>query len=167
MEIWENLPYLSCKHCEKPIPLPPSRHPDTSQGLGSWPKDALPRNFACHRCMHVYEYSASELHPPPVPREASRKQNKPHNVFCIELPCGAGNCASQLRIRILAAFDTGLIQDPTEVAALSEAHAIRCDIGHMQRDGKRQSAGVAIDDATLDPDWKYWEGSSSLLREWE
>jgi hypothetical protein len=109
--------------------------------------------------MNVYEYSASELHPPPVPREAFQKQNKPHNVFCIELPCDAGSCASQLRVRILVAFDREENADFWEVVALYEAHSIQCDISHKQKDGKRQSRGAVGVDGIPDPDWLRWEPS--------
>jgi len=156
MEVWEYLPYLLCRGCNQPMPLPPARHPDMSQGLGSWPKDGLPRNFICHQCTHVFEYSACELHPPPVPKVAGQKRNIPHNVLCIEMPCDTGNCPSQLRIRILVAAGIRSILDPIEVGALAVAHSIRCDNMHIQNDGTRNGTGISAD---LDSDWKLWDDS--------
>ena len=146
----KQLPYLVCQHCGKPIPLPPATRPDISLGQGSWPKDGRPRNFACHQCTQVYEYRAGQVQPPSEAGTDTSKQREPQNVVCISMPCDAGNCASQLTIRILVGIDRDPSQDAEVVGALAPAHSIRCDIGHMQRDGMRRASGIS---ARFDPDW--------------
>ena len=150
MDQKEELPYLVCKNCGKPIPLPPATHPDRYKGQGSWPTDGLPRNFACHQCMHAFEYSDFEVHPSPPRNKEASIRNKPHMVVCIDIPCDAGSCASQLRIRILAEIDKEEALDAMVVGALIQGHAIRCDIGHTQKDGTRRATGIS---SMLDPDW--------------
>jgi hypothetical protein len=112
--------------------------------------DGLPRNFACHRCTHVYEYSAHEVRPPQLQKAGGVKHLERPAVVCIDMPCDAGNCASQLRIRIVLDIDKVANLDPTVTGALAPGHAVRCDIGHTQKDGMRQAGGIS---AMLDPDW--------------
>jgi hypothetical protein len=151
MNVAPERPYLLCKHCFQSTPLPPATHPDRYKGQGSWPMDGLPRNFACHRCMHVYEYSAHEVHPSQPRKAGEAKPLERQTVVCIDMPCDAGNCASQLRIRIVLEIENVSTLDPTVTGALAPGHAIRCDIGHTQKDGMRQAGGVS---AMLDPDWR-------------
>jgi hypothetical protein len=151
MNVAPERPYLLCKHCFQSTPLPPATHPDRYQGQGSWPMDGKPRNFACHRCMHVYEYSAHEVHPPQSRKAEGVKHLEHPAVVYIDMPCDAGNCASQLRIRIVLEIDKVPNLEPMEVGALAPGHGLRCDIGHTQKDGTRRAMGVS---AMLDPDWR-------------
>jgi hypothetical protein len=147
-------PALVCKNCSQPMPLPPATNPCTSQGLGSWPKDCAPRNFLCPTCKHVFVYSAQDVRGLPV-EVAPRRANKMYNVVSIGLPCGAGNCASLLRIHTLMAFDADPLLEAPEVVAPSTAHDIQCGTGHTQS-GPSQRMGMAYD-AEFDPLWVVGE----------
>ena len=144
------LPVLSCKNCSRPIWLPPPTHPDRSQGLGMWPRDASKRTFLCPLCRHLYEYSAHDVQPPPVPADP-HKSNTSQNVVCILLPCGVKGCVALLRIHTVMAFDTDPREEAPAMLVSSIAHGIVCDKGHTQSGPiTHLSAGF---DAYFDEDW--------------
>ena len=142
------MPQLICKSCSRPILLPAAARPYASEGQGSWPKDGAPRNFSCHWCRHIHEYSAQEVKPSPASGTIGHSKDKPHNVVCIELPCDTGKCPSELRIRTLMPTDL----DPVDYAldALGPIHGIRCDKGHIQSRLPRQGSAFG---AHIDEDW--------------
>src|SRR6266853_3230989 len=98
---------LVCKNrnCSQPIALPPATHPDMSQGLGSWPMDAAPRNFLCLGCKHIYEYSPRNVVDLPLDERPTLSRKRNLSVVCIELKCGAEACESQVRIYMLSASE--------------------------------------------------------------
>jgi hypothetical protein len=151
---FDQFPALTCNNCSRHIELPRATHSDTSLGLGAWPMDGAARNFLCPVCKHVFVYSAHDVRPTPVQADP-RTGNKPYNVVLIEVPCGVGNCGSLLRIRTLMAFDADPILEAPEVVALSTAHEIPCDKGHIQN-GPAIRTGTAYN-AEFDPLWTMGE----------
>jgi hypothetical protein len=143
----ETFPAHVCK-CGNPIPLPPATHPDTSQGLGSWPMDSALRNFSCPACRSVYEYSARDVQPFP---RAGYTGSMTRSVVSIEVPCGVAGCASLLRVHTLMESDTDLRAASREVIARGTAHAIRCDIGHTLNGGQFRATSIS---SHFDDDWK-------------
>lgn len=144
------LPALPCKNCSRPIWLPPSTRPDTSQGLGRWPKGASTRTFLCPQCRHLYEYSADDVQLVPAPA-APYKSGASDNVVCILLSCGVGGCAALLRIHTAMAFDKDPREEALAMLVASHAHAIPCDKGHIQSGPITPSAPSF--DAYFDEDW--------------
>lgn len=147
----DSLPALVCKNCSRPIWLPLATHPDTSQGLGRWPKGVPKRTFLCPHCKHLYEYSARDARPVPV-LAAPYKSGRPESVACILLPCGAQSCAALLRIRTEIASDTDPRQAAPAALIAAQAHDIPCDRGHIQNGTMRSE--VAGFDAYFDEEWK-------------
>lgn len=150
--IMVNAAALTCKNpnCARPIPLPPAKRPDKFQHQQLWPTDGAPRNFLCPSCKHVYEYSAQDVHLVSFDETAPEQVREPRNVVCIELPCGASDCESRLRIRTLMAGD----EDPGEEAhnflVLSTFHDVPCGQGH--RWSGTYKAGQFR--AYVDPEWQ-------------
>src|ERR1700728_3531373 len=143
----ETFPALLCK-CGNPIPLPPATHPDTSQGLGSWPMDGALRNFSCPACRSVFEYSAGDVRAFPL---AKYTGSMTRSVVSIEVPCGVVGCAALLRVHTLMESDTDLRAKAREVISTSRAHAIRCDIGHTLSGVQIRATSIS---SHFDPDWE-------------
>jgi len=61
MTAFDQFPALVCKNCSRPIPLPPAKRPDISDGQGLWPEGGSRRNFLCPVCRHVHGYAAPDI----------------------------------------------------------------------------------------------------------
>lgn len=143
----ESFPALVCP-CGNPIPLPPATHPDTFQGLGSWPTDGALRNFSCPACRHIREYSAGDVGPFPRERYTG---SMTRSVVAVFVPCGAKGCVSQLRIQALAESDADLRLVGPEVVAQGFAHQIRCDTGHILNGPPQRGTAITTE---FDDDWQ-------------
>src|ERR1039458_103560 len=130
MATFDQFPALVCKNCSVPIPLPPAKRPDPSEGQGLWPMGGSRRNFLCLACRHAYEYSAPDVQLMPAQTDP-RRAGTSYNVVYIRLQCGVQNCASILRIRTLMAFDKCPHEEVPANLASSPAHAIACGNGHV------------------------------------
>jgi len=155
MATFDQFPALVCKSCSRPIPLPPAKCPDTSEGQGLWPKGGSRRNFLCPACRHVHGYSAPDIQlmlPYTDPRRASTS----YNVAYIRLQCEVQGCASIIRIRTLMAFNKCLDEEATAMLAASQAHAIACGNGHSLN-GPIVHKSLAFD-VHFDEDWETGDG---------
>ena len=155
MATFDQFPALVCKNCSAPIPLPPAKRPDTSEGFGLWPMGGSRRNFLCPACRHVNGYSASDVQLI-LPYTDPRRAGTSYNVVYIRLQCGVQNCASILRIRTLMAFDKCPHEEATAILASSHSHAIACGNGHVLS-GPIVLYGLVFD-ARFDEDWEIGEG---------
>jgi hypothetical protein len=154
MATFDQFPALVCKNCSRPIPLPPAKRPDTSEGRGLWPQGGSNRNFLCPACRHVHGYSAADVKLM-LPHTDPRKAGTAYNVVYIRLQCGVRGCASLLRIRTLMPFDKCPHEEATAALVLSQAHAIACGNGHILS-GPIVPYGLALD-AHFDEDWEIGE----------
>jgi hypothetical protein len=154
MATFDQFPALVCKNCSRPIPLPPAKRPDTSEGRGLWPQGGSSRNFLCPACRHVHGYSAADVKLM-LPHTDPRKAGTAYNVVYIRLQCGVRGCASLLRIRTLMPFDKCPHEEATAALVLSQAHAIACGNGHILS-GPIVPYGLALD-AHFDEDWEIGE----------
>jgi hypothetical protein len=155
MASFDQFPALVCKNCSRPIPLPPAKRPDISEGLGLWPAGGSTRNFLCPACRNIYGYSAPDLKLI-LPHTDPRRSGTSYNVVYIRLQCGVRGCASILRIRTLMAFDKRPDAEAPAILASSQAHGIACGNGHTLN-GSIVTYGLALD-ARFDEDWEIGEG---------
>jgi hypothetical protein len=155
MATFDQFPALVCKHCSRPIPLPPAKYPDTFEGQGLWPVGGSRRNFLCPACRYVHGYSALDVRLM-LPYTDPRRESTSYNVVYIRLQCGVQGCSSILRIRTLMAFDKRPHEEATALLASSQAHAIACSNGHSLS-GPIVPSRLAFD-ARFDEDWEIGEG---------
>src|SRR6266852_3113553 len=149
---FDQSPALVCKNpnCSQPMLLPPARRHGTSQDQVSWPRDGGPRNFLCPVCKHVYEYSPQDVRQLKFDETDRGRDRKRHSVACIEFSCGAGDCAAQVRIRTLVAFDVDPAAEAHLLLVLSTFHEIPCGGGHLLSGTYRPGSF----DAYFDEDWQ-------------
>jgi len=161
MATFDQFPALVCKNCSRPIPLPPAKRPDTSDGQGVWPEGGSRRNFLCPACRHVHGYSAPDVQLM-LPYADPRRAGTSYNVVYIRLQCRVQGCASILRIRTLMALDKNPHKEAPVILSSSCAHAIACGNGHILC-GPIASYGLAFD-ARCDGDWEIGESWNRRAR---
>jgi hypothetical protein len=155
MATFDQFPALVCKNCSLPIPLPPAKRPDPSEGQGLWPVGGSRRNFLCPACRHVFEYSAPDVRLMPAQTDP-RREGTSYSVVYMRLQCCVHGCDSILRIRTLLAFDKSPHEEAAAMLATSLAHAIACGNGHILT-GPIVLNGLAFD-ASFDEDWEMGAG---------
>ena len=155
MATFDQFPALVCKNCSRPIPLPPAKQPDASEGQGLWPEGGSRRNFLCPACRHVHGYSAPDVQLV-LPHSDPRRASTSYNVVYIRIQCWVQGCTSIVRIRTLMAFDKCPHEEVTAMFVSSHAHAIACCNGHILS-GPIVPNGLAFD-ARFDQDWEIGEG---------
>ena len=156
MATFDQFPALVCKNCSRPIPLPPAKHPDTSEGQGLWPMGGSRRCFLCPACRHVHGYSAPDVQLV-LPHTDPRRADSSYNVVYIRLQCREQGCASILRIRTLMAPGKDPNEEVEAILASSQAHAVGCGNGHILN-GTVVPYGLAFN-ARFDEDWEIGETS--------
>ena len=157
MAAFDQFPALVCKNCSRPIPLPPAKRPNASEGQGLWPEGGSGRNFLCPACRHVHGYSALDVHLV-LPHTDPRRAGTSYNVVYIRLQCREQGCASILRIRTLMASGKDPNEEVEAMLVSSQARAIGCSNGHILS-GSIIPYGLAFD-ARFDEDWEIGETST-------
>ena len=92
------LPFLMCANCALPILLPSPTHPCTPLNRLWWPMDAMPRNFLCRKCKHVFEYSSEHVQIHFFDGLDPRLTHRGRSVVRIEAPCGKQGCVALVTI---------------------------------------------------------------------
>jgi hypothetical protein len=157
MATFDQFPALVCKNCSRPIPLPPAKRPNASEGQGLWPEGGSRRNFLCPACRHVHGYSAPDVQLV-LPHTDPRRADSSYNVVYIRLQCRERGCASNLRIRTLMASGKDPNEEVEAMLVSSQAHALDCGNGHILN-GTIVSCGIAVD-AGFDEDWEIGKTSN-------
>jgi hypothetical protein len=84
---------IECKHCFRPMPLPPAEHPHPERP--SWPHVYRYFPFLCPVCGHAYAYSARDIapkEPAQINLDEDGSPRKIRNVIRIIIPCWSETC---------------------------------------------------------------------------
>ncbi len=147
------LTYLSCRHCQRPIPLLCSRHPEAPAYPRWWPTDRRPVNFLCPACRHVCAYTVSNPQMKPLQVLGRATPSRHQAVFSIGIVCGVEGCASLVTIHALmsaterGATAQGIFSLTSELLAEAIPDAISCEgeDGHLVRRTTLESRARHLD----------------------